>query len=466
MNENQDVMSIGVMNDPVLGHVIHMDSTDPMRVHIFLRQLRTKLDQEKNPNRNIVFMADKHLGSREVSLRLLQKAVVLTNFKVVGVVGDLNQTWAQILGVPEISGKPRGSMDMQAVMMRSEKLAKLHATAPSEAASCDTLNVSNMSGVDDVRQIVERSLQRVRVVEEETYKNMGQALEAFEDGSHRMHIEQERMEQERIAHAQTQAERMEQERIAQAQVDAEKAEQERMEREQMEQERAERERMEQERIAHAQAQAARLEQERIEAERAEAARLEQERIEAERAEAERMEAERMEAERLEQERIEAERIEALLREEEEMENQRTAVVNHGNGVAMAGHKDAENVRVVVVDNVKPQRIHGRVRSGQIVTHAGDVIIEGSVHAGGEIVASGDIHVYGNAGGRLLAGVTGDMNACIYVQHFDAEMVCIAGKYHIFEDVDPSWVGKSIKISLTDHKLVFEAMEMPSMRAVA
>ena len=82
-------------------------------------------------------------------------------------------------------------------------------------------------------------------------------------------------------------------------------------------------------------------------------------------------------------------------------------------------------------------------------------MEYAVHPGGEIVAAGDIHVYGTAGGRLVAGSDGDGRARIYVQRFDAEMVSIAGRYHLFEEIDAQWTGRAVKISLRDGQLHFE-----------
>ena len=695
MIEQHDVMSIGMMNDPLKAHVIHMDSTDPMKMHTFLRKLRTKLNEQGNDERHVVLLADKHLGSKEVTLRLLYKAVALTGFEVVGVVGDLAKVWAQVMNVVEITGKPHGTMDMRAIAMRTEKLTKIknnqsnnNNSIPKQAvAEVQTQALDKVERVDlensslsaeqtqvvakpvvideSLQHIVAKSLAHVASVEQQgrALFPLPQDVNPSQDTEtssvvhldtmrqERMKLEQERQNREELARQNEQrrleqekeeqalqerlkaerlkaerlkAERLEAERLEAERLEAERLEVERLEVERLEVERLEAERLEAERLEVERLEQERLEAERLEAERLEAERLEAERLEAERLEAERLEAERLEAERIEQERLEAERVEALrleeekrmraqeemermenerieqarlelaraeaqrreeerleqerveeaevlrleqerlettrleqeriereqlererieqermeaLRVEEEMERlayeetirldqermeqerlkeeedrlalaelqgdrQRAEEISLASFLQSANKQNAtkephvdikddgaplvntpmeqvafeqagkpskmpeEKVRVVVVESIKPQRIQGRVRSGQVITHAGDVIIEGSVHAGGEIVASGDIHVYGNAGGRLLAGVTGDTHACIYVQHFDAEMICIAGKYHIFEDIDPSWVGKSIKISLDNHKLVFEAMEMPKMSRVA
>lgn len=103
------------------------------------------------------------------------------------------------------------------------------------------------------------------------------------------------------------------------------------------------------------------------------------------------------------------------------------------------------------------QLKGRIRTGRTVSWNGDIVIEGSVHPGAEIIATGDIHIYGSASGRLSAGVSGQTQACIYIQSFDAEMVSIAGHYYIIEDPQNSWIGKCLKISLHDHCLVFEEL---------
>lgn len=107
---------------------------------------------------------------------------------------------------------------------------------------------------------------------------------------------------------------------------------------------------------------------------------------------------------------------------------------------------------------KPLRIKGRVRSGCRHIHSGDIIVEGSVHPGGELAAKGDIHIYGHGSGRLFAGMDGNEKACIYVNSFDAEIVSIAGNYHIIEDLNNDLIGKSIKISFKNDKLYFEEIK--------
>lgn len=114
-------------------------------------------------------------------------------------------------------------------------------------------------------------------------------------------------------------------------------------------------------------------------------------------------------------------------------------------------------------NENAKRITGIVRTGAVINHNGDVIIEGAVHSGAEIHATGDIHVYGVAGGRLFAGCDGDNNACIYIHEFDSEFISIGGHGCNFESVPDRWKRKPCRISLKNRngKIVLVFNELTS-----
>jgi septum site-determining protein MinC len=81
-------------------------------------------------------------------------------------------------------------------------------------------------------------------------------------------------------------------------------------------------------------------------------------------------------------------------------------------------------------------IDTQVRSGQSVVFAeGDITIVGSVSSGAEIVAGGSIHVYGTLRGRAMAGINGNLNARIYCQKIEAELLAIDGYYRTAEQID-------------------------------
>ncbi|MFT3792808.1 MAG: septum site-determining protein MinC [Rudaea sp.] len=99
-----------------------------------------------------------------------------------------------------------------------------------------------------------------------------------------------------------------------------------------------------------------------------------------------------------------------------------------------------------------------VRSGQQVYARGrDLIVNATVGNGAEVIADGSIHVYGRLCGRALAGAQGDATARIYCMDFQAELVSIAGRYRVFEDLPKQLRGKSVQAWLDGEKLLVEAL---------
>lgn len=94
---------------------------------------------------------------------------------------------------------------------------------------------------------------------------------------------------------------------------------------------------------------------------------------------------------------------------------------------------------------------GNVRSGQQVFHDGNLIIFGMVSAGAEVLATGDLHIFGTLRGRALAGIKGNESALITCQHFDPELVAIAGQYRLFEDNSEA-TSQPVAIQLCDGNL--------------
>jgi septum site-determining protein MinC len=94
-----------------------------------------------------------------------------------------------------------------------------------------------------------------------------------------------------------------------------------------------------------------------------------------------------------------------------------------------------------------------VRSGtQIYARGGDLVITAAVSPGAEIMADGNIHVYGRLGGRALAGAAGDAEARIFCSRFEAELVSIAGRYLVSEQLPPEERGFPVQIALVDDRL--------------
>lgn len=99
-----------------------------------------------------------------------------------------------------------------------------------------------------------------------------------------------------------------------------------------------------------------------------------------------------------------------------------------------------------------------VRGGQQVYADGDLVLLAPVSAGAEVIAEGHIHCYAPLRGRALAGVSGDASARLFCRELAAELVSIAGRYRIAEDLkaDPLW-GHAVQFSLRDDQLTLAAL---------
>jgi septum site-determining protein MinC len=99
-----------------------------------------------------------------------------------------------------------------------------------------------------------------------------------------------------------------------------------------------------------------------------------------------------------------------------------------------------------------------VRSGQQIYAANaDMTVLAPTSAGSEIMADGSIHIYGALRGRVLAGARGNESARIYCQSLQAELVAIAGRYQLLDELDTPLKGKPAMIRLEGEKLVVEAL---------
>ncbi|MEC5318880.1 septum site-determining protein MinC [Brenneria populi subsp. brevivirga] len=98
--------------------------------------------------------------------------------------------------------------------------------------------------------------------------------------------------------------------------------------------------------------------------------------------------------------------------------------------------------------VKTKVVNTPVRSGQqIYARNSDLIITNGVSAGAEVIADGNIHIYGMMRGRALAGVSGDVQSQIFCTHLAAELVSIAGRYWLSDQIPASYTGQAVRINL-------------------
>jgi len=99
-----------------------------------------------------------------------------------------------------------------------------------------------------------------------------------------------------------------------------------------------------------------------------------------------------------------------------------------------------------------------VRSGQsVVADQGDLVLLGGVSSGAEVMAAGHIHCYGVLRGRALAGFAGNENARIFCRKLAAELVSIAGRYRVSENLENRYLGRATQISLDGDALKFELL---------
>ena len=97
-----------------------------------------------------------------------------------------------------------------------------------------------------------------------------------------------------------------------------------------------------------------------------------------------------------------------------------------------------------------------VRSGQqIYAEGADLILMAPVSEGAEVLADGHIHVYGTLRGRALAGVKGDLEARIFCQQLEAELVSVAGQFVLNDKIRDSCWKKPAQIYLHDESIQIE-----------
>jgi septum site-determining protein MinC len=128
--------------------------------------------------------------------------------------------------------------------------------------------------------------------------------------------------------------------------------------------------------------------------------------------------------------------------------------NRRSAQATAPEPAAAAPRPVDSTAAKSMLVTEPVRSGtQLYARGGDLIILRSVSAGAEIIADGNIHVYGTLRGRAIAGAMGDGASRIFVDKLEAELVSIAGRYLVSDNIPPEHVGQRAQIMLQEQRVV-------------
>lgn len=90
-----------------------------------------------------------------------------------------------------------------------------------------------------------------------------------------------------------------------------------------------------------------------------------------------------------------------------------------------------------------------LRSGQQVYAKGrDLVVLAVVNPGAEVIADGSVHIYGALRGKAIAGARGNVNARIFAQCMEPELVSIAGVYRTSENaLSKNVLGLPAQVSL-------------------
>ncbi len=88
-----------------------------------------------------------------------------------------------------------------------------------------------------------------------------------------------------------------------------------------------------------------------------------------------------------------------------------------------------------------------VRGGQVVYSHGDLVVCAPVNAGAQVIADGHIHIYGRLRGRALAGARGNVDARVFCQCLEAELIAVAGEFLTADDIPKELLGRPAQVYL-------------------
>ena len=116
------------------------------------------------------------------------------------------------------------------------------------------------------------------------------------------------------------------------------------------------------------------------------------------------------------------------------EESRAAARSLGIPLVADSRRDTPTVAPDELGPAKDTEAHGdglfvrhTLRSGQVVRHAGSVVVLGDVNAGAEVIAEGDVVVWGSLRGMVQAGASGDEAATVSALHLAPTQLRLAGQ---------------------------------------
>src|SRR5579883_96855 len=102
----------------------------------------------------------------------------------------------------------------------------------------------------------------------------------------------------------------------------------------------------------------------------------------------------------------------------------------------------------------PQVVRQPVRAGQIVyAEGGDLVVLAPVNPGGQVIADGNVHVYASLRGRAVAGAHGCVQARIFCQRLEAELVGIDAAYLTADDIPRERLAKPAQVIMEGDRCV-------------
>ncbi|MCZ8519087.1 MULTISPECIES: septum site-determining protein MinC [Paenibacillus] len=112
--------------------------------------------------------------------------------------------------------------------------------------------------------------------------------------------------------------------------------------------------------------------------------------------------------------------------DEQKDQVRDIISRKGNLLIQSVETLDPTVQKAEPDPAEVRMVRGMVRSGQTITHEGNVMFMGDVNPGGTIVSTGSIYIMGSLRGLAHAGVDGDERAIIAASHMRPTQLRIAG----------------------------------------
>lgn len=106
------------------------------------------------------------------------------------------------------------------------------------------------------------------------------------------------------------------------------------------------------------------------------------------------------------------------------------------------------------DMTMPLHVNETIRSGEKITHDGDVFLTGSVNSGGYIISTADIYILGTLRGTVHAGCSGDTTKSVYADKCEDFQVRIADKVLSFKNKKRKKISH-VKFFIKNGELVME-----------